>query len=840
MYVTPSYDYRLVFLSVAIAPLASYVALDLAGRTQVAVGRSRALWLAGGSLTMGLGIWSMHFIGMLAFGLRSGGLAMPISYAPFELFRSVVLAIGASAVALTFASRRELSRFGIVVAGSALGGAIAGMFYLGMSSMRMPAQLSYSAPRVLLSLGIAIVASVTALALEHKRDARSPRLADRRAKRTSALVMGIAIAGMHYSGMWAARFTESSFGPWEGGPVLATSQVALLVTAGALVLLGMANMATALDQQRNQLGLTLQKEEARYRSLTQAASDAILSADRHGFIVFWNSAAQRIFGYTSQEAMGQPIGLLVSPHEREASLPIAADAAACTVEVEGRRWDGSAFPMELTLSRWADGDEEFYTGIVRDVTEQKLLEEQLAHQAFHDALTGLANRALFRDRVAQAVSRGSRRGALPAVLFLDIDNFKSVNDGLRHAAGDQLLCTVARRVSEAIRTADTCARVGGDEFAVLVEATGDTGNVVSDAAHIAERIFESLRVPCDVDGSEIVVTASIGIAVARVGDDDADLLRNADLAMYRAKSRGKARYEVFEQAMHHSVKKRLELETELRRSVERCVNGLDAGERPPFVIHYQPIAAMATGVVSKLEALVRWDHPRRGLIAPMEFIPIAEEMGLIVPLGRWILREACLQTRAWQRAHSTSGLPQAVGVTVNLSARQLRQPELPADVAAALRESGLPPHCLTLEMTESMLVEESNAILARLRALKALGVRLAIDDFGTGYSSLAYLERFPVDLLKIDKSFVDKVGNGAESPLARAILGLGRELGMHVVAEGIETYGQWASLRELGCEMGQGFYLSRPMPAAQLADAIANRGVIQGSEKHTSGAHDAL
>jgi len=780
---------------------------------------------------MGLGIWSMHFIGMLAFGLRANGVALPIGYAGLELFRSVLIAIAASAVALAFASRKTLSAPGTMIAGTVLGGAIAGMFYLGMEAMRMPARLSYSATGVILSFVIAVVASTIALALEHQTGTGAVRASDRRAKRTSALVLGVAMAGMHYTAMSSATFTpfpDTSLA--DGTMVLATSQVALLVTAGALVLLGLANVATALDQQRNQLGQTLQKEEARFRSLTQAASDAILSADANGFIVFWNSAAQQIFGYTATEAVGQPMGLLVSPHERENSLAIAAEPPECTTQLEGRRWDGSTFPMELTLSKWRDGEEEFYTGIVRDITQQKSLEEQLAHQAFHDSLTGLANRALFRDRVSQAVFRGSRRGVLPAVLFIDIDNFKSINDGISHEVGDGLLRVIALRLSEAIRTSDTCARVGGDEFAVLVEANG-SGSVVSDAAHMAERIFESLRVPCDVNGSEIVVGVSIGIAVARVGDDDADLLRNADLAMYRAKARGKGRYEVFEPALHQAVRKRLELETELRRSIEQAIRGTPTpGERPPFVMHYQPIATLATGYISKVEALVRWDHPRRGLVPPMEFIPIAEEMGLIVPLGRWILREACRQTRAWQRAYATSGLPQAIGVTVNLSARQLLQPELPSDVAAALRDSGLPAGCLTLEMTESMLIEDSNAVLARLRALKALGIRLAIDDFGTGYSSLAYLERFPVDLLKIDKSFVDKIGAGLESPLARAMIGLGRELGIAVVAEGIETHRQWSSLRDLGCEMGQGFYLSRPLPPSLLTEAMVSRDRGQGPE----------
>jgi EAL domain-containing protein (putative c-di-GMP-specific phosphodiesterase class I) len=321
------------------------------------------------------------------------------------------------------------------------------------------------------------------------------------------------------------------------------------------------------------------------------------------------------------------------------------------------------------------------------------------------------------------------------------------------------------------------------------------------------------------------VTVSVGIAVARRTESGDELLRNADLAMYRAKSNGKNRYEMFEPEMHEVVRERLELESELRRAVESCAAFAHekgkperaAGEEPPFVVHYQPIASLDTSEVRNFEALVRWVHPTRGLVPPMEFIPIAEETGLIVPLGRWILREACTQARRWQQT-GCQGLEAAqIGVTINLSARQLQQNELPDDVRAALEVSGLAPESLTLEMTESMLIDDSEATLGRLRALKALGVRLAIDDFGTGYSSLAYLERFPVDLLKIDRSFVDKIGLGdTESPLARAILGLGRELGMRVVAEGIETEAQWTRLRELGCEFGQGFYLARPKPASEL------------------------
>jgi diguanylate cyclase (GGDEF)-like protein len=402
------------------------------------------------------------------------------------------------------------------------------------------------------------------------------------------------------------------------------------------------------------------------------------------------------------------------------------------------------------------------------------------------------------------------------VLFLDLDNFKGVNDGLGHGAGDELLRVVAGRLSNVIRPADTCARLGGDEFAVLVEEPGDSIDAASNAAHVAERIIAAVRQPWYIDGAEIVMSVSVGIAVARDSDSSDDLLRNADLAMYRAKGAGKGRYEVFEQAMHEVVRKRLALETELRRAIETGLDIDPTSAAAPFIVHYQPIAMLGTGEIKSYEALVRWRHPERGLVPPLEFIPVAEETGLIVPLGRWILREACRQTAVWQQAAALRGEP-AVGVSVNISARQLLQPELPFDVAAALAMTGIAPASLTLEVTESMLVDDSDATLNRLNALKALGVRIAIDDFGTGYSSLGYLERFAVDLLKIDKSFIDKLGTlHTESPLARAIVGLGRELGMHVVAEGIENEAQWDRLRDLGCELGQGYFLARPRPASEL------------------------
>jgi diguanylate cyclase (GGDEF)-like protein len=493
--------------------------------------------------------------------------------------------------------------------------------------------------------------------------------------------------------------------------------------------------------------------------------------------------------------------------------------------------DGRVLDIEATSVPGSyDGRPAVQTHL-RDVTDRKRLEAQLVHQAFHDHLTGLANRALFRDRVEHAIVRASRSVARPAVLVLDLDNFKAVNDGIGHVAGDALLSAVAGRLAASLRASDTCARIGGDEFAVLVERLNGTGDVAANAAHLAERIRRTLQSPVSVGRGvpDVVVGVSIGVAVAEEGSDADDVLRNADLAMNRAKSRGRGRFELFEPALHEAARRRLDLESDLRRAVDSCAACLPRDPQPgdpsatPFVLHYQPIAALENGRVRGVEALVRWRHPERGLISPMEFIPIAEETGLIVPLGRWILAVACQQARAWQERTGGSLGADGLSLTVNISPRQLMQPELPDMVASELRASGLAPESLVLEMTESMLVDDSDATLQRLRALKRLGVRLAIDDFGTGYSSLGYLERFPVDLIKIDKSFIDRIGSRGgerESPLARAILGLGQALGTRVVAEGIETEDQWIRLRELGCELGQGYFLSRPMPHEDLARSL--------------------
>ncbi len=442
--------------------------------------------------------------------------------------------------------------------------------------------------------------------------------------------------------------------------------------------------------------------------------------------------------------------------------------------------------------------------------------EQLTKQAFRDPLTNLPNRSLFMDRLSHGLTRAQRRHEHLAVLFLDLDRFKIVNDTLGHAVGDQLLVEVSRRLTSALRPGDTVARLGGDEFGILLEDVADAET----AEAVAVRVEESLGKPYRFEGREVFVTASIGIALssAKLGLPE-EILRDADLAMYHAKAKGKARHEVFDGSMSAPALDRMDLEMDLRSAISRH----------EFRLHYQPILRLDTGKITEVEALIRWQHEKRGLLQPDEFIGLTEETGLIVPIGQWVLSEACKQARVWQVEYPTT--PPLV-MSVNLSAKQFQNPKLVEEITQALDESGLAPSCLKLEITESTVMQDASVTLTKLNELKELGVRLAIDDFGTGYSSLGYLKRFPVDTLKIDRSFVKGLSaDGGDSAIVRAVVTVAKSLNMDVTAEGVETEGQLAELRALGCDRWQGFLFARPVSPERVAPLLA---LDQSKEKEVA------
>jgi diguanylate cyclase (GGDEF)-like protein/PAS domain S-box-containing protein len=608
--------------------------------------------------------------------------------------------------------------------------------------------------------------------------------------------------------------------PWTD-PVSGLAVGALLVT-----LLVVARQLLAVRENVRLLAdQAVRQNEARFRSLVQHSSDVIIVTRANGTMRFVSPSANRVFGYDPSEMVGRQITSLLHPDDSARAATLFEHAARTPgvtgpVEWRFRQPDGSWLSAEI-LATNLTGDPTV-RGIVlntRDVSERKRLEEQLTHQAFHDPLTGLANRALFRDRVSHALALAQRQSHPITVLFLDLDDFKRVNDSLGHAEGDRLLISAAERFLSCARAADTVARLGGDEFAILIEhAAGPDGR-----GELLERLATAMGHPFTLSGNQVQVTASIGVATASVGDTADDLLRNADVAMYAAKRRGKGRSETYESRMYADVRHRLEMEAALRAAI-------DNGE---LSLAYQPIVQLATGAIYGVEALVRWEHQTYGHLLPQHFIPLAEETGLIVKLGSWVLDEACRQVQAWRLAFPASPL----SVSVNISGRQLQGPGIADALSDALATSGVDPSAIVLEITESVLMQQTDSVLERLQDLKKLGVRLAIDDFGTGYSSLSYLQRFPIDILKIAKPFVEEVALGAErAALARAIIGLSDTLRLQTVAEGIEMAEQRAALIELGCPLGQGHYFARALPAEAVERMLAGRRSLVPHHGHYHGA----
>ena len=675
---TGSYSTSLVVISLCVAILASYTALDLAGRVSTAKGRAVYLWIAGGALAMGVGVWSMHFIGMLA-------LRLPFALG-FDLgitALSLLIAVLSSGFALWLVSQPRLPAWQLALGALVMGTGIASMHYTGMAAMRMTPGIDYDPTLFGASLLIAVVASGAALWIAFNLRRNTPYV--RLARGGAAVVMGVAIVGMHYTGMAAAQFADDSF---CGAALTGLSGKGLdnLVLVTSLAVLAIALLTSLLD--------------ARLEARTAVLADS------------------------------------------------------------------------LTLAN-----------------------QELTHLALHDMLTGLPNRTLLADRIQQAIQAVNERGGCFALMFIDLDGFKPVNDAFGHHMGDQLLREVGLRLREDLRSQDTLARIGGDEFVLLVQLTQP-----DDAMGLAERQVGLINRAFKVAEHELKISASIGIALfPGNGSNPQDLLMNADAAMYHAKGMGKNGYSFFDVSMNTNARKQLQLLQDLRNALEH----------EQFRLYYQPKFDAVSGIAVGAEALLRWEHPKQGLLLPATFIALAEKTGLIIPIGEWVLDEACRQMSLWYAQGYESWR-----IAVNLSALQFCHAGLVNSVAAALQRHQLPANSLTLEITETTAMSDADASMTVLQQLSDMGVDLSIDDFGTGYSSLMYLKRLPANELKIDRGFVrDLEHDSDDAAIVSAIVALGQALGLRIVAEGVETDVQQNFLTRLGCDSLQGYLLGHPLPA---------------------------
>ncbi|MBP1993905.1 bifunctional diguanylate cyclase/phosphodiesterase [Paenibacillus eucommiae] len=796
-----TYNEALIIISCIIAVVASYSALDLAGRISTTKGKVRSLWLICGAVSMGLGIWSMHFVGMLALSLP-----MDIYYDMNLVFLSVVSAISVSCISLYIVSRNELGPKQMLIGGALMATGISAMHYIGMAAMNV--DITYSFGWVVLSIVIAVVASIAALWLLfyfRKDQSRFTVFY----KLGSGLVMGAAISGMHYTGMAAAHFHQAKQSMLSSGMRIEPEVLAYLIIAGTFIMLGMTLFGVFINKRLTQKDSAIQEHERWYTSLYNNNSDGIISVDIEGKIIGFNPAVFRITGFKEDQFQNKHISsfdmyMSEDIQEEKQVYKMDADQNQSPHETTLIRKDGSL--VELYIINVPVEIEEKVVGnhiIIKDITKEKHSRERIQYQAFHDELTGLPNRRMFNQMLAQSIDTRHDRPFKFAVMVLDIDRFKMINDSLGHTYGDLFLQMVSSRISKAAEQFDvTLARMGGDEFTVICNNCDNE----AEASLLAERIVREIQLPYRLKDNDYFVSASIGIAFyPEHGTDAVQLLKNADTAMYEVKKNGKNGFQFFTPELNAQLHEKIELEGELRKAIERS----------ELLLHYQPQIRTGDSLMVGVEALVRWNHPAKGLLAPGVFIPIAEETGMIYDIGTWVLREACRQMREWHRG----GGP-LIPVSVNLSAQQFHQPNLVGYIRNILEDTGLDPQYLELEITESMMMDA--AVSAEiLNELSQFGIRISLDDFGTGYSSLGYLKLLPIDKLKIDRSFItDITMNESDKAIVSTIIAMAHHLKMDVIAEGIETKDQLDILTANKCEEIQGYYFSRPLSATDVEAAF--------------------
>lgn len=786
-----TYNWPLVILSIAVAIFTSLIALDISSRLAVSERKLKKRWILSGSIVMGLGIWSMHFIAMLAFHLP-----MKVNYDVPIVLLSILPALIACGIAFYIISRPTYSRKDLLIGTFFIGTGIVSMHYIGMEAMDMAASIEYDALLWTLSAAIAYGTSLAALyILRGLRNVSGFHWG----KIGSAIVMGIAVSGMHYTGMAAATFLPTESHVHTGGVSINSLYLGYAVAISMLIVLVLTYNSVRVDRR---IVTQSADSERKFRSVIESTNDAIIIADSSGFITLWNKGAAQIFGYTKEEVLGKNMQIIIPQNARKAHelgmkrylQTKEAKVLGKTLELTGLRKDGSEFPIEMSLGTWEVEEGIFFSSIIRDITARKQTEERISSLVYLDPLTGLPNRRLFNERLTSLLNLARENKHVFSMLYLDLDHFKVVNDTFGHSVGDRLLIEVTNRLKEKVSEKESLARLGGDEFILLLPDKD-----YSKAAECAERLLACFAPPFHINGEDFYVTPSIGISLYPSDGVDAEtLLKNADMALYRAKAEGKNNFQFFTNDMNEDMSRHSKIATGLRKSLEN----------DEFTIHYQPLIEISSGDIIGTEALVRWSHPLLGPISPAEFIPIAEETGSIIQIGEYVLREACLQNKTWQDA----GLPK-FRMAVNISAHQFSNTNLYEVVQDVLKSTGLKPQYLELELTESIIQGSSDAI-ETMQSLRDMGIHLSIDDFGTGFSSLSYLKLLPVNTLKIDQHFTRNIHvDPKDGALVDTIITLAHNLQLKVLAEGVETLEQLNFLSERNCHYAQGYYFSKPVPS---------------------------
>ena len=790
---TAEHNWRLVALAGIVCYLASVVAISLFHRAQETTGRERLFWLSLDGAAAGYGIWVTHFIAILAYD-HTFGAGYSLTLTILSLLVAILMTGAGFIIAASYSGRWT----------AALGGAIVGlgvavMHFTGMRALEFPGRIIWSPNLVVVAVAFGIMFGSLALSVAARRNDWGSTL-------LAAILLTLAVFMTHFTAMGAMEFVPDPTHILDEAP-LSADALSLLVAGAAAIILGMALVAALSDRQSK---AKLRQQQILLDAALENMSQALCMYDADGRIVLFNERYVKMTGRLAASLKG--LSLLDLLHQRKASGEFDDDPDAYFAQLIATMREGKSRSTSLEVSgghtlRLADHPMRGggWVTTIEDITEWREAQAQIAHMARHDALTNLPNRRLFREQLEQALHHGARHEWV-AVLCLDLDHFKDVNDSLGHPIGDELLKKVASRLDGCVRSIDTVARLGGDEFAVVqVGREPQLLNVSS----LASRIVDVIADPYDVQGQQIIIGVSIGISVAPNDGNDADqLLRNADLALYRAKADGRGTYRFFESGMDARAQARRLLMDELRAALLR----------DELEVYYQPIYDLAAGRVICFEALLRWNHPLRGIVPPTDFIPLAEETGLIVPIGDWVLRKACADAANW---------PRDVSIAVNLSPAQFKNHKLVASIIAALSAAGLAPDRLELEITESVLLRDSVATLDVLHKLRAYGIRISMDDFGTGYSSLSYLRSFPFDKIKIDQSFVRELAShGDAMAIVRAVTGLGKSLGIATTVEGVQTNEQLELLRMEGCTQVQGYLFSPPQPAAEITRLLSTRRLL--------------